>query len=123
MGEFSCRQAQRLFEEECIIKSLTKRDKNTIRFLEWIKKYPGWWFLICTPDDEHMNFSMMQMLIKRLAKEEFYEIIFVLLMVHRNATFMDTVFKTMLLEMVLAGWKGEVKEKEQFIQDLTDLLT
>ena len=70
-----------------------------------------------------MNFSMMKMLIKRLAKEEFYEIIFVLLMVHRNATFMNNVFKTMLLEMVLAGWKGEVKEKDQFIQDLTDLLT
>lgn len=56
---------------------------------------------------------MMKMLIDRLAKEQFYELIFVLLMVHRNAEFMDSVLKTMLLEMILAGWKGEVKEKDQ----------
>ena len=101
---------------------LTKRDKHTIRFLQWIRKYPGLWFLICTPDSEHMNLDMMKMLIERLAKEQFYEIIFVLLMVHRNEAFMDTVFKTMLLDMVLAGWKGEAKGKQQIISELKDLL-
>ena len=30
--------------------------------------------------------------------------IFVLLTVHRNAGFMDSIFKTMLLELILAGW-------------------
>ena len=70
-----------------------------------------------------MDIGMMKMLIERLAKEQFYEIILVLLMVHRNADFMDSVFKTMLLEMILAGWKGEVKGKVQFIRDITDLLT
>ena len=101
----------------------SKNDKHTVCLLNWIKKYPGWWYLICTPDDEHMNIDMMKMLIGRLAKEQFYEIIFVLLTVHRNAVFIDSVFKTMLLEMILTGWKGEVKGKEQFIRDLTDLLT
>ncbi len=105
------------------MENLTKRDKQTVRFLRWIRQYSGLWYLICTPGDEHMTFSMMKKLIERLAKEQFYEIIFVLLMVHRNAEFMDSVFKTMLLEMMLAGWKGEVKDKEQMIQDLTDLLT
>ena len=105
------------------MESLTKRDKCTIRFLNWIKQYPGWWFLICTPGDEHMNLGMMKMLIERLAKEQFYELIFVLLMVHRDAKFMESIFKTMLLEMMLAGWKGEVKGKDQMIGDLTDLLT
>ena len=102
---------------------LTKRDKQTIRFLQWVKKYPGWWYLICTPGDEHMGLDMMKMLVERLAKERFYEIIFVLLTVHRNEGFMDTVFKTMLLEMILAGWKGEVKNKEQIISEIKDLLT
>lgn len=95
------------------IENRTKRDKQTIRFINWIKTYSGWWYLICTPGDEHMSPDMMKMLIDRLAKEQFYELIFVLLMVHRNAEFMDSVLKTMLLEMILAGWKGEVKEKDQ----------
>lgn len=103
--------------------NLTKRDKHTIRFLKWMRQYPGWWYLICTPNDEHMTMSMMKMLIERLAKEQFYEIIFVLLSVHRDADFMDSVFKTMLLEMILYGWQGEVKGKDQFIQDIADLLT
>ena len=66
------------------MKKITKRDKQTIRFLKWINKYPGWWQLICTPNDEHMNINMMNMLIKHLAQEQLYEIIFVLLMVHRK---------------------------------------
>ena len=105
------------------MEQLTIRDKQTIRFLQWVKDYPGWWFLICTPGDEHMNLGMMNTLIEQLAKEQFYEIIFVLLTVHRNAAFMDAVFKTMLLEMILAGWNGEVKNKEQIICDLIQLLT
>lgn len=108
---------------DAIMEHLSKRDKHTIRFLEWILKYPGWWFLICTPGDEHMNLQMMKMLIDRLAKEQFYEIIFVLLMVHRNEEFMDPVFKTLLLEMIIAGWKGETKDKGQIISALKDLLT
>jgi len=102
---------------------MKRRDKHTIRFLKWIRKYPGWWYLICTPGDEHMTIDMMQMLVKRLAKEQFYEIIFVLLTVHKNAGFMKNVFDFMMLESILAGWKGKVNGKEQFIQDLIDLLT
>lgn len=70
-----------------------------------------------------MSMDMMKMLIERLAKEQFYEIIFVLLTVHRDADFMDGVFKMLLLEMILSGWKGEVNGKDQFLQDVTDLLT
>lgn len=65
---------------------------------------------------------MMKSLVERLAKEQFYEIIFVLLTVHRNQKFMDGVFKYMLLEMILAGWKGEAGGREKFIRDITDLL-
>jgi len=104
-------------------KAPTKKDKHTIHFLKWIRRYSGWWYLICTPGEEHMNISMMKMLIKRLAKEQLYELIFVLLTVHRDADFMDIVFKTMLLEMILTGWKGEITGKDRFIRDITDLLT
>ena len=63
------------------------------------------------------------MLVERLAKERFYEIIFVLLTVHRNEPFMDSILKSMLLDMMLTGWKGEVKDKEQIIAEIKDLLT
>ena len=103
--------------------NLTKRDRQTVRFLQWIQNHSGWWFLICTPDDEHMDLTMMKLLVTRPAKEEFYEIIFVLLMVHRNAPFMNSVFQSMLLELVLSGWKGGAKSRTQILQDLTNLLT
>ena len=105
------------------MENLTKRDKQTIRFLKWIRRYFGWWYLICMPSEEHMNISMMKNLIECLAKEQFYEIIFVLITVHRNADFMDSTFKYMLLEMIITGWQGEVKGKDQFIQDLTEIST
>jgi hypothetical protein len=70
-----------------------------------------------------MNPGMMKLLIERLYKEQFYEAIFVLLTVHRNADFMDGVFKALLLEMLLSGWKGEVTGKDRFIRELTELLT
>lgn len=105
------------------MEKLTKRDKHTVRFLEWINRYSGWWYLICTPDEEHMDLSMMKMLIERLSKEQFYELIFVLITVHRNAEFMDSIFKKLLLETIICGWKGEVASKEEIIRNITDLLT
>jgi hypothetical protein len=105
------------------MESLSERDLHTIRFLKWIRQYSGWWTLICTPDDGHMNLGMMKLLVERLYKEQFYESIFVLLTVHRNADFMDGVFKALLLEMLLSGWKGGVTGKDRFIRELTELLT
>lgn len=105
------------------MEKLTKRDKKTVRFLNWINRYSGWWYLICTPDEEHMDLSMMKMLIERLSKEQFYEIIFVLITVHRNAGFMDSIFKKLLLETIISDWKGEVAGKDQIIGYITDLLT
>lgn len=104
-------------------KTLTKRDKQTIRFMKWIRKYSGLWFLICTPDQEHMNNTMMKKLITMLAQEQFYEIIFVLLMVHRNARFMESFNGEMLLEMMISNWEGKVKDKEQMIKNFTNWLT
>lgn len=54
-----------------------KRNKEVIRFLKWIRRYNGWWYLICNPGDEHMNPDMMKLLITKLAKESFYEMIVV----------------------------------------------
>ena len=100
------------------MKKITKRDKQTIQFLKWINKYLGWWQLICTPNDEHMNIKMMDMLIKHLAQEQLYEIIFVLLMVHRNEMYVKDALNSMLLDMVTENWGGKGKDREQMIKDI-----
>lgn len=104
------------------MKKIAKRDKQTIRFLKWIQKYPGWWHLICTPNDEHMNIRMMNILIRNLAQEQLYEIIFVLLMVHRKERYVKDAFSFMLLDMVAENWGGKGKNKEQIIKGVLKYL-
>ena len=100
-----------------------ERDKQTIRLLQWIRRNPVWWMLICTPDDKQMTLEKMKMIIQRLAKDQLYELIFVLLTVHRDKNYMYNVWRALLVEMALAGWSGEVKTKEQILYKLTDMLT
>ena len=99
------------------MKKITKRDRQTIRFLKWVRRYPGW-YLICTPNEEHMNIKMMNTLIKHLAQEQLYEIIFVLLMVHRKEKYVKDVSNFMLLDMVTEIWGGKGKDREQMIKDI-----
>lgn len=100
------------------MKKITKRDKQTIRFLKWINKYPVWWQLICTPNEEHMNMQLISTLIKQLAQEQLYEIIFVLLMVHRNETYVKDISNAMLLDMISENWTEKKKGRKQIIKDI-----
>jgi hypothetical protein len=84
-----------------------KRNKEVIRFLKWIRRYNGWWYLICNPGDKHMNPDMMKLLITKLAKESFYEIIFVLLMVHRKEEYVKCALNLLLLDLMKDDWKNE----------------
>jgi len=92
------------------MKKESRRSREVVRFLKWTKKYNGWWKLICTPDDEHMNAHIMKQLIEKLAEERFYEIIFVLCMVHRNAVFMADFPASVLLDMLVESWKMDAEE-------------
>lgn len=85
----------------------TCRAQQSKKCLQWIEQYPGWWYLICTPGDEHMTLSMMQKLIKRLYEESLYELIFVLLMVHRQEPFMKDFFSFALLERLIGCWEDD----------------
>lgn len=104
------------------MEKITKRDRQTVHFLKWIKRYSGWWFLICTPNDEHMNIGMMKLLIERLEKEQFYDIIFVLLMVHRNEPFMKNIFEYLLLQIITENWNGNAISGKQVIREIIQLL-
>jgi len=102
------------------MKKITIRDKQTIRFLKWIKRYPGWWYLICTPNDGHMNIKMMNTLIRNLAQEQLYEIILVLLMVHRKERYVKDISSLMLLDMAIENLGGKRKDREQMIKNLIE---
>ncbi|MCL2698948.1 MAG: hypothetical protein FWE68_01410 [Defluviitaleaceae bacterium] len=94
-----------------------ERINQTIKFLKWTKKYRGWWQLICEPGNEHMNLEMMRMLINRLAKEAFYETIFVLLEVHKDEPFMKCANDMLLKELIISEWKRG--NKDGMIKKLT----
>ena len=97
---------------------LNKRSKQTVHFLKWIRQYSGWWYLICTPNDEHINLQMMRLLIARLYQEGFYEIIFVLLMVHRDDPVMAHATDYLLLDCLTEQWK---KNPSLFYKNLLGL--
>lgn len=95
------------------------RTARTIRFFKWIREHSGLWYLICTPGDEHMNLDMMRNLIGQLYQEGFYEIIFVLLMVHRDSMELSHVSEYLLLDSFIARWD---REKENVIHEIQTLL-
>ena len=103
-------------------KIISKRDKHMIRFIEWIIRYPGWLQLICTPNDEKMTVDMMSTLVQSLVEEEFYEIIFVLFMVHRNSKVMvvNEIFSDFIFKTLLTEWKGEVRDKDQLLKYISE---
>ena len=58
------------------------------------------------------------MLIRHLAQEQLYEIIFVLLMVHRNEMYVKDALNSMLLDMMTENWGGKKKDRKQMIKDI-----
>ena len=96
-----------------------KRTAQTLRFLKWIRKHSGLWYLICTPNDEHMNIGMLKQLVGQLYREGFYEIIFVLLMVHRDNQALSHMLEYLLLDSYIARWG---QEKEDIIHEIQALL-
>ena len=97
----------------------TERKNQTVRLLKWIRKHSGMWYLICTPGEEHMNQERIRELVKQLYKEGFYELIFVLLMVHRNAPCMKNVSEYLLLNSLIDHWE---EDKDGIARELEALL-
>lgn len=40
--------------------NLTKKDRYTIHWTKWIKKYSRWWQSICPTNDEHLNLRILK---------------------------------------------------------------
>lgn len=86
------------------------RTRQTVRFLKWVREYPGYWQLITTPGMEEMNPSMMQSLMERLEGEGLFELIFVMLAVHRKTPFVDYFTHAAFEELLLRHWEEESGE-------------
>lgn len=85
-------------------KILLKQTNKSIKLLDWIQQYGGWWYLLCTPGDPNLTLSLTQTMIQSLAEQGLDELIFVLLMVHRKEPFMEHVFEYMLLDELNLRW-------------------
>lgn len=66
-----------------------------------------------------MTLDMMRMLLKKLNEEALYELMFVLLTVHRKAPFMENFASFSLLDMMIERWEDD-REKivEKFLEHL-----
>lgn len=94
-------------------------EARTLRLLKWIRKYSGLWYLICTPDEEHMNPDMMRRLIVQLYQKGFYELIFVLLTVHRDNPCFSHLSEYLLLDSFIARWEHG---RGNIIREMQELL-
>lgn len=101
------KEKKRYRRKECI---------RTLNFLKWVYDYPVWWRAICTPGDKKMDSQTMKQLIEELERESFYEIIFVLLMVHRNEEYVEGLAESMLMQLLISKW--EAGDKEDIIEAL-----
>jgi len=82
--------------------------KRSRKLLKWISRYSGYWHLICTPGDEHMNMVTARNIIKCLAKNGLHEYIFVFLTVHREEEFIKNMLSFISLDLLLQ----ELKHKD-----------
>lgn len=82
-------------------------ESRSIRLLKWIREHPAYWRIVCTPGEPDMNCETAGKLTAMLAQEGFYELIFVLLSVHREAEFMQSALKRLLLELMLDREDGQ----------------
>lgn len=85
---------------------LSRKD-NTINFLKWTKKRNDLWRILYTPDCKEMTPEKMRMIIEELLNEELYELIFVMLTIHRNTPFVSDVLSMMFNDLTSSRWKNE----------------
>lgn len=79
-----------------------KAAKRTRKMLVMMRENPTWWARVCTPGT--LNAAQMKNAVDLLAKQRFYELIFVLLTVHRGAAFMKNFALGLWLDEMLAHW-------------------
>lgn len=94
--------------------------KRSRKLLKWISRYSGYWHLICTPGDEHMNMVTARNIIKCLARNGLHEYIFVFLTVHREEEFIKNMLSFVSLDLLLEELKH--KDMDELVRMLDEHL-
>lgn len=95
-----------------------KKNAKLLRLIDWIDQYPGFWQMACDPENEHMSASKMRTIIELLAQAGLYDVIVVVLAVHKNQGFIKSLNQEMLLNMAKKQVKDDNKDKMiKFILD------
>lgn len=88
--------------------------------MKWISRYSGYWQLICTPGDEHMNMVTARNIIRCLSRNGLYEYIFVFLTVHREQEFVKNMLSFISLDLLLEELKS--KSMDEIVRMLDEHL-
>ena len=91
---------------------------HTRKVLQWIRDYPGLWYLVCTPGAEKMNLQMLKFLFQKLSDSHLYDLIFVMLMVHREHPALKKLSEYWLIDRLSATWEGD---KNSILAELSHL--
>jgi len=67
----------------------------------------GLWYLICTPGDDHVDLDMLRHLVEKLHEADLDELIFVLLMVHRDHPALRQIPEYLLLRKLSVRWQDD----------------
>ena len=90
--------------------------KRVIKLLNWIEQYPGFWQMACDPNDEHMDIGKMRIIVQNLAQAGLYEVIIVILSVHKKKDFMQQLGNEVFLHLTKEQIKdGKENEMLKFI--------
>ena len=65
-----------------------------------------------------MNMVMMSRLIAHLEKNQFYELIMVLLMVHRKNDYVRCACRHVVLEMTAENWNGNAMGMDRLVREI-----
>ncbi len=89
------------------MRELNNGKEYTAEVLKWINNYREYWRRICTPNDDLMTEDIMKRLIKILWDQSLYDIILVMITVHRNTPFVSDLLIDMSNYMISTRWKNE----------------
>ena len=97
-----------------------QKDKERSReVLNWSRANRNYWRIICTPNDEQMTPDMIKKIIINLQENSLYELIFVMLTVHRKTAFVNDILSDITNYMMYRRWN---KENDGIINRITKFL-
>ncbi len=89
------------------MKEIINDMEHTRAVLKWTKAYREYWRMICTPKDERMTPDTMKRIIANLREHSLYELIFVMLTVHRDTPFVNDLLTDISNYTIYRRWNKE----------------